>query len=223
MSELSVFDVLGPKMIGPSSSHTAGACRIGKVANKMTKGKIVSAKFFLHGSFSKTYRGHGTDRALVGGLLGFDPDDQRIVYSFDLAREQGVSYEFIETDLGDVHTNSVMIRVENHEGESVYVTGASIGGGNVVITEINGLKIRFTGEYFTLVVPHFDRPGIIAKVTARLASNTVNIAFMRVYRHEKGQEAFMIIESDEIIDQDSIDEIKWIDGVTDAYSINIRH
>ncbi len=222
MSELSMFDVLGPNMIGPSSSHTAGACRIAKVGNKMSKGDIVHVRFLLHGSFSETYKGHGTDRALVGGILGFDPDDERIVESFTIAESLGVKFEFVKSDLGDVHSNTVKMEIQKSSGETVEVMGSSIGGGNIVITRINGLDLEFTGEYFTLVVPHVDRPGIVTKVTAALAKHEINIAFMKVYRHNRGKEAFMIIESDNIVDQETMEEIKSVDGVENTYSINLK-
>ena len=222
MSELSMFDVLGPNMIGPSSSHTAGACRIGKVGNKMSKGDISYVRFYLHGSFGQTYKGHGTDRALVGGILGFDPDDERIVESFSIAKDVGIRFEFIKEDLGDVHSNTVKIVIEKCSGETVEIMGSSIGGGNIIITRINGLDLEFTGEYFTLVVPHIDRPGIVTKVTAALAKHEINIAFMKVYRHNRGKEAFMIIESDNVVDQETMDEIKTLDGVMNTYSINLK-
>jgi len=222
VSELSMFDVLGPNMIGPSSSHTAGACRIGKVGNKMCKGDISHVRFLLHGSFSQTYKGHGTDRALVGGILGFDPDDERIVESFAIAKALGIKFEFLKADLGDVHSNTVKIEIQKSSGEIVEVMGSSIGGGNIVITRINGLDLEFTGEYFTLVVPHMDRPGIVTKVTAALAKHEINIAFMKVYRHNRGKEAFMIIESDNVVDQLTMDEIRSLDGVVNTYSINLK-
>ncbi len=222
MSELSMFDVLGPNMIGPSSSHTAGACRIGKVGNKMSKGDISYVRFYLHGSFGQTYQGHGTDRALVGGILGFDPDDERIVESLNIANNLGIKYEFIKKDLGDVHANTVKIEIEKSDGETVEVMGSSIGGGNIIITRINGLDLEFTGEYFTLVVPHIDRPGIVTKVTSVLANHEINIAFMKVYRHTRGKEAFMIIESDNVVDQKTMDEIKALNGVMNTYSINLK-
>lgn len=222
MSELSMFDVLGPNMIGPSSSHTAGACRIGKVGNKMAKGDITKVRFYLHGSFAQTYRGHGTDRALVGGILGFDPDDERIVNSFSIAKKAGVEFDFKKTDLGDVHSNTVKIEITKSSGDVVEVVGSSIGGGNILITMINGLELEFTGEYFTLVVPHFDRLGVVTKVTATLAKHQINIAFMKVYRHNRGKEAFMIIESDDVVDKETMEEIKTLDGVMNTYSINLK-
>ncbi len=222
MSELSMFDVLGPNMIGPSSSHTAGACRIGKVGNKMAKGDISQVRFYLHGSFAQTYKGHGTDRALVGGVLGFDPDDERIVNSLSIAEQSGIKCIFEKTDLGDVHSNTVKIEIVKTNSEVVEVVGSSIGGGNILITRINGLDLEFTGEYFTLVVPHIDRLGVVTKVTATLAKHMINIAFMKVYRHNRGKKAFMIIESDNVVDEETMEEIKTLDGVMNTYSINLK-
>ncbi len=223
MKEYSMFDVVGPNMIGPSSSHTAGACRIGKAAYKMAGEDIKKVTFLLHGSFGKTYRGHGTDKALVGGILGFDPDDERIKYSFDLAKEKGIEFTFKEENLGEVHSNTVKIIVEKSNGETLELKGSSIGGGNIVVNEINGLEIEFTGEYETLIISHVDKPGVIAKVTAVLALYDINIAFMRVYRYTKGQNAFMIIETDNEITPEIVTYIKkTIPEVPQAYLVNIK-
>lgn len=223
MKEFSMFDVVGPNMIGPSSSHTAGACRIGKAAYKISGGNIKKVTFLLHGSFAKTYRGHGTDKALVGGILGFDPDDERIKNSFDLAKEKGIEYIFQEENLGEVHSNTVKIIIEKNEDEKIELMGSSIGGGNIVVTEINGLKIEFTGEYDTLIISHVDKPGVIAKVTAVLALYDINIAFMRVYRHNKGENAFMVIETDDEIASEIVSYIKkTIPEVPQAYLVNIK-
>jgi L-serine dehydratase len=223
MKEFSIFDVVGPNMIGPSSSHTAGACRIGKAAYKMAGENIKKVTFLLHGSFAKTYRGHGTDKALVGGILGFDPDDERIRNSFELAKKQGIEFIFQEENLGEVHSNTVKVIIEKGEGGTIQLMGSSIGGGNIVVTEINGLAIEFTGEYDTLIVSHVDKPGVIAKVTAVLALYDINIAFMRVYRHSKGQNAFMVIETDDEITPEIVTYIKkTIPEVPQAYLVNIK-
>ncbi len=223
MKEYSIFDIVGPNMIGPSSSHTAGACRIGKTAFKMAKEDIKKVTFILHGSFAKTYTGHGTDKALVGGILGFDPDDKRIKNSFELAKEKNIEYVFLEEDLGDVHPNTAKVVVEKSNGEIIELVASSIGGGNIVVTEINGLEIEFTGEYDTLIISHEDKPGTIAKVTAVLALYDINIAFMRVYRYSKGQNAFMIIETDDEIREEIVTYIrKTIPEVPQAYLVNIN-
>jgi len=154
-----IFDIIGPVMIGPSSSHTAGAARIGRIARLIAGSEIVKADFILHGSFSKTYRGHGTDRALVAGILGMLPDDDRLRDSIDRAREAGISISFREGNLGDVHPNTVRIDMTLADGEIVSVTGSSIGGGAVLITRIGDEDVQFTGNYPTLLITHTDSPG----------------------------------------------------------------
>ncbi|AOY76877.1 L-serine ammonia-lyase, iron-sulfur-dependent subunit beta [Clostridium formicaceticum] len=222
MKDYSIFDIVGPNMIGPSSSHTAGACRLGKVAHKIAGGSIKEVTFLLHGSFAKTYRGHGTDKALVGGILGFDPDDERLRRSFDIATEEGIIFHFVEEDLGEVHPNTAKIVMKKENNTMVEILGSSIGGGNIVVKEINGLELEFTGEYTTIIISHIDKPGVIAKVSAILAEYRINIAFMRVYRHDKGQKAFMIIETDDAIAEEVIEDIKHIDDVANGYLVSIK-
>lgn len=218
-----MFEILGPNMIGPSSSHTAGACRLGKVAYKIAEESIKEVTFLLHGSFGKTYKGHGTDKALLGGILGFDPDDERISSSFEIAKKEGITYSFIEKDLGEVHANTVKIIIKKKDGNTIDILGSSVGGGNIVVTEINGLELEFTGEYTTLIIAHIDKPGIIAKVSAILAEHNINIAFMRVYRHGKGQKAFMIIETDDHIKEEVIEDIKNAENVINGYLVSINN
>lgn len=198
MAFISVFDVLGPNMIGPSSSHTAGAAIIAYLAQKMIAPPLRRADFRLYGSFAKTYRGHGTDRALVGGILGFSADDERIRDSFALAKQQGMEFRFIphETET-DVHPNTVEIRMENAAGRVMTVRGESLGGGKVRIVGINGVKVDFTGEYNALIVVQRDKPGVVAHITKILSDRDVNIAFMRLFREQKGHTAYTIVESDQ--------------------------
>lgn len=198
MAFISVFDVLGPNMIGPSSSHTAGAAIIAYLAQKMIAPPLRRADFRLYGSFAKTYRGHGTDRALVGGILGFSADDERIRDSFALAKQQGLEFCFIpdETET-DVHPNTVEIRMENAAGRVMTVRGESLGGGKVRIVGINGVKVDFTGEYNALIVVQRDKPGVVAHITKILSDRDVNIAFMRLFREQKGHTAYTIVESDQ--------------------------
>ena len=151
--DYSVFDIVGPNMIGPSSSHTAGAARLGKSASKIAGKPVKEVNFLLHGSFAETYKGHGTDKALVGGILGFDPDDARIKYSFELAKEQGVKFEFIKTNLGEnVHPNTVKMEMILEDGSKSTVMGASIGGGNIKLTEMDGLALDFNGSRSAVVL-----------------------------------------------------------------------
>ena len=193
-----LFDVLGPVMIGPSSSHTAGAARIGYTAQKLLGDVPAEADIGLYGSFATTGRGHGTDRALVGGILGFSADDERIRDSFALAKQQGLEFRFIpdETET-DVHPNTVEIRMENAAGRVMTVRGESLGGGKVRIVGINGVKVDFTGEYNALIVVQRDKPGVVAHITKILSDRDVNIAFMRLFREQKGHTAYTIVESDQ--------------------------
>ncbi len=185
-------------MIGPSSSHTAGAAVIAFLAHKMIPPVLKKVEFTLYGSFAQTYRGHGTDRALLGGVMGFATDDERIRDSFRIAKERGVAYSFTPCkDATDVHPNTVDIRMENDAGKVVTVRGVSLGGGKVQITRINGVQVEFTGEYSTIIVVQQDKPGVVAHITKVLSERGINIAFMRLYREEKGQIAYTIVESDD--------------------------
>ncbi|MTK13030.1 MAG: L-serine ammonia-lyase, iron-sulfur-dependent, subunit beta [Clostridiaceae bacterium] len=221
MREYSAFDILGPIMIGPSSSHTAGAARLGKIARTIAGDGIRKVKFFLHGSFATTYKGHGTDKALVAGILGMNPWDENLKNSMELAREKDIEVEFIPTDLGDVHPNTVKTVITKPDGKVVEVTGASIGGGNIVVTEVDGDKIEFTGAYPTILINHIDVPGMVAKVCAILYEYGINIAFMRVYRTSgKGSAAAMVFEVDDIISEEIINAIGEIPNIHKARAIN---
>lgn len=203
MSFISVFEVLGPIMIGPSSSHTAGACAIAHLAQKMKSGSLKEVEFTLYGSFAKTYRGHGTDRALLGGIMGFATDDVRIRDSFEIARERGISYCFVpEEGENDLHPNTVDIRMVNDSGTQTTVRGESIGGGKVRIVRINQVQVDFTGEYNAVIIIQKDRPGVAAHITKLLSDRGVNIAFMRLFRESKGEKAYTIVESDGRLPED---------------------
>lgn len=197
MSFISVFDVLGPNMIGPSSSHTAGAAVIGGLAGKMIPEPLVSVEFTLYGSFARTYRGHGTDRALLGGIMGFATDDIRIRDSFEIAQRRGLLFSFKtdETET-EVHPNTVDIRLENKAGQRMTIRGESLGGGKVRIVRMNHVQVEFTGEYSAAIVIHRDKPGVAAHITKCLSDLGVNIAFMRLFREKKGSTAYTIAESD---------------------------
>ncbi len=203
MSFISVFDVLGPNMIGPSSSHTAGACAIAHLAQKMKSGTLKQAEFTLYGSFAKTYRGHGTDRALLGGIMGFAPDDVRIRDSFEIAKERGIAYRFLlDEKENDIHPNTVDIRMVNDSGTQMTVRGESLGGGKVRIVQINRVQVDFTGEYNAVIIIQKDRPGVAAHITKALSDRGVNIAFMRLFRESKGETAYTIVESDSRLCED---------------------
>ncbi|PJI07685.1 MULTISPECIES: L-serine ammonia-lyase, iron-sulfur-dependent subunit beta [Clostridium] len=221
MKEYSVFDILGPIMIGPSSSHTAGAVRLGKIARAIAEeSKLKKVVFMLHGSFSETYKGHGTDKALVAGILGMEPWDARIRDSFKIAKEQGIDFEFKGADLGDVHPNTVKFLITKSDGETVSVMGSSIGGGNINIIEINGSSVDFKGNYPTLIVSHKDVPGMISKITTMIYENNINIAFLKVYRNSRGFSAKMIIETDTVVSKEVIDKIQGVDNIKSIIAIN---
>lgn len=202
MKEIGVFDVIGPIMVGPSSSHTAGALRIAAMVNRMANSPIVKVEFTLYGSFAQTYQGHGTDRALLGGILGFDTSDLRVRDSFQLADQAGVAYTFIpDAETETEHPNTITIRALTRQGQKISVTGESTGGGAIRITRINDIKVSFTGEYYTIVIEQDDAPGVITTITSIISEFGINIAFMRVYRQQKGGRAFAILEADEPIDE----------------------
>lgn len=198
MSQISIFDVLGPIMVGPSSSHTAGCAAIGFLAGKIMNEKLKKVEFTLYGSFAKTYKGHGSDRALLGGILGFGTDDIRIRDSFHYAKESQITYTFLpneeETEL---HPNTVDILMTDIFDRRMFIRGVSLGGGKIKIVRINSVKVEFTGEYNTILVIHQDRPGVIAHITDVLSKQNINIAFMRLFREGKGEIAYSVLESDQ--------------------------
>lgn len=209
MSYISIFDVIGPNMIGPSSSHTAGAASMALLARKLFQKEPVNVTFTLYGSFAKTYSGHGTDKALLGGVLGFQPDDVRIRDAFALAKEMGVEYHFdIDEKTETNHPNTADILLEASDGTTQFVRGESIGGGKVKIVKIGNIDVEFTGQYSTLIVKQIDRPGVVAHLTSCLSHQNVNIAFMRLFREAKGAAAYTIIESDERIPETILSEIE---------------
>lgn len=209
----SVFDIVGPVMIGPSSSHTAGACRLGSLALAVFGSTPIRAHILLHGSFASTGLGHGTDLALVAGLLGMHPDDARIPHSFELADEAGLSVSFAETDLGDAHPNTAVFELEDADGRQIGVRGSSLGGGDVVVTQIDLFEVDVTGDLPLLVVGHVDRPGVIAAVTSLLAESDVNVASMQVSRERRGANALMLIMTDAEVDPSIAEQIAAQPGV----------
>ena len=198
---MDVFDIIGPVMIGPSSSHTAGAARIGRIARALLGERPVRARIGLHGSFARTFRGHGTDRALAGGILGMAPDDGRIRDSLALARQQGLDIAFAPVHLEDAHPNTAQVTLTGESGRQVTVQGASVGGGSIHITRVNGMAVDVSGEHTTLIVIHRDAPGTIAAVTEELSLRKVNICNFRLARAHKGGTAVMTIEVDGTLDE----------------------
>ena len=220
MRNYSAFDIIGPIMIGPSSSHTAGAARLAKVAATIAGNKIIRAEFLLHGSFSETYKGHGTDKALVAGILNMEPWDENLKNSFEIAAEKGIEIIFTPADLGDVHPNTVKFIITKEDGSITMVSGSSVGGGNILIFDIDGQSVEFTGERPTLLTQHRDLPGVISKISSVLFEENINIANMRVYRNEKGKMATMALETDSMLTEDAMKRIKKIEEIDSVKFIN---
>ncbi len=222
MNFLSIFDVIGPNMIGPSSSHTAGAVSIALMARKMFPEPIQKVTFTLYGSFAKTYRGHGTDRALLGGILGFATDDERIRDAFEHAKEMGVEYKYvIDEETQTNHPNTADIDIIGINGYTLSVRGESIGGGKMKIVRIDNIDVEFTGEYSTLIVHQQDKPGVVAHITQALSEHDVNIAFMRLFREDKGANAYTVVESDEHIPEEVLDKIRTNPNVDNLMLIQL--
>lgn len=210
----SLFDIVGPVMVGPSSSHTAGAVRLGLVARAVFGGTPECARVGLHGSFASTGQGHGTDLALTAGLLGLAPDDLSIRDAERLAAEAGLEITFNVADLGQVHPNTASFELSGSDGRTTHLQGSSLGGGDVMITHIDSYDVEVTGELPLLLVAHVDRPGEIAAVTAVLAEEGVNVASMQVSRERRGAGALMLIETDVPVGTAALDRISSASGVT---------
>lgn len=218
----SLNEILGPVMIGPSSSHTAGACRIGKISKCIVNEPIREVKFYLHGSFGKTYKGHGTDRALVGGILGMDTDDENIVRSMEIAINEKLKFSFIEEELDSkYHPNTVKLEITTVSNREISITGSSVGGGNIEIININGDEVYFTGNYNTLLINHKDKPGIVNKVSGILSEENINIAYLKVFRDKKGSNASMIFELDDLVSESIINRIKKLDSIENCVFIEM--
>jgi L-serine dehydratase len=214
----SVFDIIGPIMIGPSSSHTAGAARIGRVARTLFGKEPKWIKVSFYGSFAKTYKGHGTDVAIIGGILDFDTFDERIKSSIQIAKNSGISITFREEEAITDHPNTARVKIGDDHGE-LELVGISIGGGKIEITELNGFELKLTGENPAILVVHNDRYGAIAAVSNVLAKYEINIGHMDVSRKEKGQVALMTIEVDQGIDEPVINELKKLPNIIQVTKI----
>lgn len=210
---MNVFDILGPVMIGPSSSHTAGAARIGLITRALLGEPAVKAEILLHGSFAKTYKGHGTDKALVAGILGMKTDDERIRFSMEVAKKEGLAVEITTGELDDAHPNTAEVTLTAKDGRKVSLRGSSIGGGNIRVTRVNQMEVSLTGEFTTLLVLHQDLPGTIAAVTEHVARYGGNICNFRLSRQNKGGQAVMSIELDGDFSQDLNEAIKKLPNI----------
>jgi L-serine dehydratase len=208
-----LFDILGPVMVGPSSSHTAGAVRIGLTARKLLGDRPVHADISLHGSFALTGHGHGTDCALIAGLLGMQPDDLRIPESFAVAAEQGLTFTFQNVQMRNAHPNTARLKLTGANGRALDIVAESVGGGRIRIRSIDGIETNFSGEHNTLIVHNQDTPGHVAAVTAALMQRHVNIATMQLYRDEQGGYAVMILECDQPIPKDIEQWLSHIEGI----------
>lgn len=210
---MDLFDLIGPVMIGPSSSHTAGAARIGLTARMLLGEELTRAEIGLHGSFAKTYRGHGTDRALVGGLMGMQVDDERLRDSMTIAREAGLSVHFQHMVIRGAHPNTVRLTVTGVSGRMLVIEAASVGGGNIEVHKIDGLGVNFTGKENTMIIRHMDVTGAIASITGALARKNVNIANMQGYRRQQGGDAMIVMELDGVPDDEAMETIRGLPGV----------
>ncbi len=208
--------MIGPVMIGPSSSHTAGAARIGKLARMLLGGRPVEADIGLWGSFQKTYRGHGTDRALVGGLLGMDVDDERLRNSLALAGQAGLKVRFYDAKLRNAHPNTVVMDLVNDDGRKLRLQAASTGGGEIVVQSVDGLETAISGHVNTLVLTYRDTPGMIAAISGEVAASHINIAAMRVSRCSAGGEAMVTLELDGAADRALTDRLS---ALRDVYHV----
>ena len=217
---MTVFDIMGPVMVGPSSSHTAGAVRIGRLTRALLGAAPVRAEIRLHGSFSATGRGHGTDRALTAGLLGMEADDPRLPQSLSLAREAGLYVTFEPVTLPHAHPNTAVLTVTAADGRTLTVTAASLGGSRVKVTGVDDLEVSFSGDLPTLLLRNRDRPGIVAEVAQLLSAAGVNIATLHLHREGRGGLAAMVVESDQplpggllkaLAETDGIESVRYLD------------
>ena len=217
---VSLLDIIGPVMVGPSSSHTAGACRLGLLARCLVGGTPQEATIELHGSFARTGEGHGTDKAIAGGLMGFRPDDDRLRTALDIMDREDLKYRFEKTSLGDdIHPNSVRISLSLGERRSQMV-GASLGAGRVLVTEIDGYPVDISGSLHTIVLVAGDQKGSVARIAGMLSDANLNIATLKLSRKERGGDAFMVIEVDDRPDEALRDEIRALDWVKWAFRLD---
>ena len=212
MSQLLLNDIIGPIMVGPSSSHTAGAARIGLIARQLFGRQPEKATIYLHGSFAATGKGHGTDKALVAGLLGMKPDDLRIPDSFEIAKEWGMDFTIEPKDLRDAHPNTAQILMETGE-KKMTIQAFSIGGGRIRVKKLDGIDVNFSGESNTLIVRNVDQPGRITEVAAALSKESINIATMQVFRDKRGGIAVMVVETDQIVPKSAIEGLESKEGI----------
>lgn len=219
---MNVFDIMGPVMVGPSSSHTAGAVRIGYTARQLLREEVAGADIYLHGSFLATGKGHGTDKAIIAGLLGMKPDDERIPESFAFAELRNLNFHFSGIELRNAHPNSVLLKLKGVNGAELEIVASSIGGGQITINKIDGVEADICACYPTLIVHNIDEPGLVSLVTSILGLKAVNIATMRINRDKRGGHAVMIIECDQEVPVDALDLLQKAGGVTKVTYLSMQ-
>ncbi len=217
----SIFDILGPVMVGPSSSHTAGAVRIGLIGRKLLGKQPDKATVYLHGSFAATGKGHGTDKALIAGLLNMQPDDLRIPDSFEIAKEMGMDFTIENKELKDAHPNTAKIIMETKDGKSLEIQAYSIGGGRIRVSKLDGMDVSFSGESNTLIVRNQDKPGCITHISSVLSLCNINIATMQVFRSKRGGIAVQIVEVDQVVPDEALKMLENKDGILKVTFLDI--
>lgn len=210
---INIFDMMGPVMVGPSSSHTAGAARIGNMGRTLLGEEVARADIGLYGSFAETGFGHGTDRALLAGLLGMKPDDLRIPNAYEEANRAGMAYSFRTVELRDAHPNTALLELTGKSGKQLTLQAASIGGGAIVVNKIDGIDVNFTGDFNTLIVRNQDESGSVAAITSILSQVHINVANMSVNRHRRGGDALMVIETDQHIKPRQVEFLSELPGI----------
>ena len=218
---MTIFDILGPVMVGPSSSHTAGAVRIGLAGRKLLGETVAEAVITLSGSFASTGKGHGTDRALVAGLLGMEPDDLRIPNSFQEAEKMGLKAVFLHADLDGAHPNTAFLQLTANSGKTLQMQAASLGGGRILINQLNGVRIDVTGERPVLIIRNIDQPGYVSRVATAMAAEQVNIATMTLHRDKRGGDAVMVIETDQNIPAAAVERLNEVHGIFKVTCLNL--
>ena len=210
---INIFDMMGPVMVGPSSSHTAGAARIGNMGRTLLGEEVARADIGLHGSFAETGYGHGTDRALLAGLLGMKPDDLRIPNAYEEANRAGMAYSFRTVELRDAHPNTALLELTGKSGKKLTLQASSVGGGAIVVNKIDGIDVNFTGDFNTLIVRNQDESGSVAAITSILSQVHINVANMSVNRHRRGGDALMVIETDQHIKPRQVEFLSELPGI----------
>ena len=210
---INIFDMMGPVMVGPSSSHTAGAARIGNMGRTLLGEEVARADIGLYGSFAETGYGHGTDRALLAGLLGMKPDDLRIPNAYEEANRAGMAYSFRTVELRDAHPNTALLELTGTSGKKMTLVASSVGGGAIVVNKIDGINVNFTGDFNTLIVRNQDETGSVAAITSILSQVHINVANMSVNRHRRGGDALMVIETDQHIKPRQVEFLSELPGI----------